>query len=241
MFTWKDMLAFSKEKFKSEGKMLNLKGKVKKMSSRGWGGKCMQGTRGRSPVSWTNVQCLLTRSYMGSWGLYYTPVGHHVNPGMIHHAQECPDTRWLVIHIRLQICHCKSCGTSCLSKTKPLYILNQRSVTAAGTEHPGCLVTSAGLQMDFMALWVLRQNHVKWTHRLILELLAPVYWPNCPLWHTAIELIPIVLITCSYCTFRASHLLLLINLADLILKFIMILDIPKEFTGAALLWGYMTQ
>lgn len=97
------------------------------------GGKCLKSTRGRSPVSRTNVQCLLTRSYTGSWGLYYIPVGHHVNPRMIHHAQECSDTRSLVIHLRLQICHCKSCGTSCLSKTKALYyILNQRSVTAPG-------------------------------------------------------------------------------------------------------------
>lgn len=115
-----------------------------------WGGKRLQGTGGRSPVSRTNVQCLLTRSYTGSRGLYYTPVGDHVNPGMIHHAQECPDTHSLVIHLRLQICHCKSCGTSCLSKTKLLYyILNQRSVTAPGAEHPGCLVTSVGLQNRF--------------------------------------------------------------------------------------------
>lgn len=149
MFIWKEMLAQSGEKFKWEGwKMLILN----EMSS---GGKCLQGTRGRSPVSWTNVQCLLTRSYMGSWSLYYIAVGHHVNPGMIHHTQECSDTRSLVIHLRLQICHCKSCGTSCLSKTKPLYyILNQRSVTAPGAEHPGCLVTSAVLQMDVMASWV---------------------------------------------------------------------------------------
>lgn len=159
MFIWKDLFALGEGKSTWEGKMLHLKGKGKKMSSRGWGrfwgGKRLQGTRGRSPVSRTNVQCLLTRSYMGSWGLYYTPVGHHVNPGMIHHAQECLDTRSLVIHLPLQICHCKSCRTSCLSKTKPLYyILNQRSVTVPGAEHPSCLVTSAGLQMDFMASWV---------------------------------------------------------------------------------------
>lgn len=159
MLIWKDIFSLGKEKLKWEGKMLNLKGKVKEMSSGGWrsvwGGKHPQGTGGRSPVSRTNVQCLLTRTYTGSWGLYYTPVGHHVNPGMIHHVQECPDTRSLVIHLRLQICHCKSCGTSCLSKTKPLYyILNQRSVTAPGAEHSGCLVTSVGLQMDFMASWV---------------------------------------------------------------------------------------
>lgn len=127
------------------------------------GGTHPQGTRRRSPVSRTNVQCLLTRSYTGSWGLYYIPVGHHVNLGMIHHAQESSDTRSLVIHLQLQICHCKSCGTSCLSKTKPLYyILNQRSVSAAGAEHPGCLVKSAGLQMDFMATCVNVWTHMKY-------------------------------------------------------------------------------
>lgn len=42
-------------------------------------------------------------------------------------------------------------------------------------------------------------------------------------------------------TFRAFQLLFLIILPDLILKFIMILVIPKEFPGAALMRGYMTQ
>lgn len=130
------------------------------------GGARPQGTGGRSPVSRTNVQCLLTRSYTGSWGLYYIPVGHHVNPGMIHHAQESSDTRSLVTHLQLQICHCKSCGTSCLSKTKPLYyILNQRSVSAPGAEHPGCLVKSAGLQMDFMATRV--NDWLKYSRRYL--------------------------------------------------------------------------
>lgn len=120
---------------------------------------------------------------------------------MIHHAQESSDTRSLVIHLQLQICHCKSCGTSCLSKTKPLYyILNQRSVTAPGAEHPGCLVTSVGLQMDFMAscvkTWTLTGN------------------TDCLTWNTTINLITTVLITCWSCMFRASHPLLLINSAD---------------------------
>lgn len=148
------------------------------------------GTRpqGRSPVSRTNVQCLLTRSYTGSWGLYYIPVGHHVNAGMIHHAQESSDTRSLVIHLQLQICHCKSCGTSCLSKTKPLYyILNQRSVTAPGAEHPGCLVKSAGLQMDFMATSVNVWTHLKY---------PLLFGPNGSPGLTTIDLVTAVLTTC---------------------------------------------
>lgn len=152
---WKNVVENPKfRNFRAVGKVKKVKGKVKTMSCWGWdgfwGGKRLQDTWGRSPVSRTNVQRLLTRSYTGSWGLYYTPVGHHVNPGMIHHPQECPDTRSLVIHLRLQICHCKSCGTSCLSKTKSLYyILNQRSVTAPGAEHLSCLVTNVELKMDY--------------------------------------------------------------------------------------------
>lgn len=75
-------------------------------------------TTGESLVSWANVQSLLTRSNMVSWSLYYTAVGHHVNPGMIHHAQECPHTHSCT---PLQICHCNIWVTRCSSEAEPLY------------------------------------------------------------------------------------------------------------------------
>lgn len=56
------------------------------------GRKCCLLTTGGNLVSRANVQCLLTRSNMVSWSLYYTAVGHHVNPGIIHHTQECTHT-----------------------------------------------------------------------------------------------------------------------------------------------------
>lgn len=56
------------------------------------GGKYWLLTTGGNLVSRVNVQCLLTRSNMVSWSLYYTAVGHHVNPGIIHHTQECTHT-----------------------------------------------------------------------------------------------------------------------------------------------------
>lgn len=114
----------------------------------------------------------------------------------------------------LQICHCKSCRTSCLSKTKPLYyILNQRSVTA---KHPGCLVTTVGLQMDFMASRVNTWTRIGTTGSSILpELSTQTHRYN--LNYNCVNNLTI-------CTF---HLLLLINLSVPQIRHD--LDIPEEF------------
>lgn len=119
------------------------------------GGKCWLLTTRGNLVSRANVQCLLTRSNMVSWSLYYTAVGHHVNPGIIHHTQECTHTHTNT-QLQPQICHCKSCRTSCLSEAKLLYyILNQGSIVVLGEEHQGCLVMNIGLQIEaIMASWI---------------------------------------------------------------------------------------
>lgn len=101
---------------------------------------------------------------MVSQSLYYTPVGHHVNPRLIHHTQE--HTHSLYISDRRSVIVKAVEHLVCLThtKAKPLYyILNQGSIITLSEEHLVCLVTNLGTQIEtIMASWILHAHaHAK--------------------------------------------------------------------------------